>query len=190
MMSHLIDWLLEEETNCVEIRAFAEQGIRILIQDFLCFLTVFIFAFCFGCVPLAVQFIILHSVLRVNTGGWHADTRTGCIVLYLSEFIVCYLLRKVHIPWVIDLPLVLCTAYIFILSPFQHVYNPLSVYDQSRRRYITRIICIIYLLLYELSKYFTSELSVCIYCVICFISLLAWVQRNSKWYLPNGENDI
>lgn len=190
MFNHLIEWLIREEDAPSDIRPYIEHGLRILIQDSLCFLSVLIFAICTDCLPLAIMFICYYSVLRVHVGGWHAHTRTGCLILYFAEFIVCFFLRKEHIPLYMDFPLCIGIAYLFLNSPFQHQYNPLTRHDQLKNQHIARITCIVYYIIYAWSRYIFPEMSVCIYCVICFISLLAWVQKHSIYYLPNGENNI
>ena len=122
--------------------ALIEHGIRILLCDGRGAAGVLFCAFLLKDVKPALYWIAVFAMLRTSCGGWHAESEKGCFAVYVSLYLVSFLLRSVHIPaGVFAVTEILCVMYTVPCAPVQHIYQPLDADEVKACR--TRMILVL-----------------------------------------------
>lgn len=100
-------------------------------------------------------YVIVISVLRPHTGGWHAPTKRLCTVTYFLFYCSYLGLTSISLnSKTCIFVVVLCGCYMIAVSPIEHPYNPLSINE----RRINKNYVVIYVLLIVLSVFVSNNL--------------------------------
>jgi len=139
------------------------HGIDIIVNDGKNVLIVLLLSFVFHRFWETALFIMTFSLLRIHSGGYHAETHAGCFCGYLATYFL--FLGMIRISLSMELSLIidfLCSSYIIINGPVEHKNNPLT--EGERKRNMQYIIFYIFLfhILFVLffRKYYTMIISV------------------------------
>lgn len=168
--------------------ALLKHGIHIVMQDTACILPVLVFAWWRGNIFYGVIYVTTYAFLRIHSGGWHAPTPIGCILLYISQYMIVdmcintgWFLSKLFI-------LLLCSKYLYDQMPFQHQYQPLIKKELQKNKKTARVLVLIYLISYVISYSFLPKLANCFFFVLAYTALLGMCQRHSIYNLRNEES--
>jgi len=135
-MTELLAEYLEKRIHLGERqRRLLRHGIETLFSDQICFGSVIIISVILDELFDGVLFVVLFSMLRTWSGGWHAHSKARCLCSYILTF-AAYLLmihQNFHRPaeWLFP---VISGLYICFASPVEHRLNPLSISEREHNR--------------------------------------------------------
>lgn len=91
------------------------------------------------CLALYLYAAVLLGILRISTGGLHAKTYWGCLLMSLLFFYASiYLLPQISIPKILMEVLLLgCAASFLVIGPVPSVYRTMPT-DRTKKRLITQ----------------------------------------------------
>lgn len=181
MADKVVDWLLKNGADEDKARIYT-YGAECFFNELLADLLLFLFALAVNRFFEAVIWLIAFTAVRVNSGGWHARTHTGCILISAATGGVCVLLTPV-LAGVSAATVIACTAVsigiITVIAPVTHINHPVSAAQKAgARRRAIGISCgegilIVGLLLLRNSFYapvFTALMSVTVLSVLGALS--------------------
>ncbi|MEF9891912.1 MAG: accessory gene regulator B family protein [Anaerorhabdus sp.] len=185
MKKMLINYLRNNDFDENSI-TLACHGFDIFVNDALNFIVIITIGLFTNTVLEALLFYIFFAFLRCSTGGYHANTKIKCILTYASIYSVFTLLLKTQFFNFIMINLVLTLSsaiLILILSPVQHVNNPLTFKEvqMNKKKSICKTISIflLYLLFIFLNSQFYTVLSI----ALIYTAGLILIHINTKNYL-------
>ena len=167
-----------------------DHGIRIIVQDFSCFLPVILMTAMLHRIHIGLLYIVLYAFLRIHCGGYHARTRSGCIAVYFLMFLFYYYFRAFPISVFSVSLLLISSVYILKNAPFMHIYNPLTLSEVHHNRTIARFLAVVYSLFYAGLCFSHIEIANCLLFVVSYTALLGFTQKHSEWYLSEGGIEL
>ena len=147
--------------------ALFRYGLEAVVCDGTDFLAVLILSVFFHNTAETTVYIVLFGILRGHCGGYHAKTKTGCLLLYVSIYLAYVLCVTLIDQGLLYMAVwILSSAYACINAPAEHVFNPLSEEEHAHHHMMAVGISVIYALLLVLTYTAGSHL----YKTIAFIS--------------------
>lgn len=154
---------------------------EIIYSTLFCFICMIIFGIWQNKLIQTIEFIILFSILRLFSGGYHASTYRNCFLLtnsvYISEQILCQMILKHgHIQWALCLSSII---YIWIKAPVYSAQRQITSEKYTRDKHKLRIcISVIFLTMifytYMNIYLFTSGIASILFMVAILIILEEW----------------
>jgi accessory gene regulator B len=163
------------------------HGIHILCQDTACILPVLLFACLRGHVFYAVSYIILYALLRVHSGGYHASSHLGCVLLYFVQYLLADFCLEIDLPWTQTLLVLLALWYLFQNVPFLHRLQPLNREEYRKNWKISLVLLSIYCLLYMIASFADLSFANLLFFIIIYTAVLGFMQKHSRNALGNEE---
>lgn len=147
MLEHLAEditfILVKNKIIDIDDRTIYIYGVQIILSTLIITIFLLILGIILDKVILTLFFISTFIILRSYTGGYHAESFSGCFVIttliYLSELLInCLLLDKYKT--VLGMIFVIVSlVVIYRLSPVEHENNPLSLDEKKKFKKISRI---------------------------------------------------
>ena len=159
-----------------------KHGINIVLCDGGNLLFTTGISFVFGKSIVTVLYLILFSILRSYSGGWHASTRGQCFLSFQSFYCLYILLLSLDIPKSIECSTVLLSfVYIVLNAPVEHFLNPLSQEEIERNRVKTVFIATAMTVTYFFTSLYPS-VSRTITVVLFFdMIMMVKLKNSSSW---------
>ena len=135
-----------------------------------------------------VVWMIVFDMLRLNIGGYHADTPGWCITQSTFIGILCTLVYPLFDKGAVFTCLIgaICIIIVFRISPVLNQKHPLSEKRQRRARVLARTLIIFYSLLaaiiVPLNREFAAMISVSMV-TVCLLGLLGHLK--SKYVIKS-----
>lgn len=96
-------------------------------------------------------YIVIISLLRVHTGGWHAKSKSACFLAYFAFYVLYIFCISLRLSKTIyTLITLLCGLYMVVLTPIEHPLNPLTKQERIiNHRYVVFYIFIFTVLFFK-----------------------------------------
>lgn len=120
-------------------------GIELIKQTFLHYVCILLISSFMGGIKgivTMILFTILFTILREQTGGFHADSKWKCLIISLLITIIVLFFMKIKI----NTPLLLtwiCSVFVYRQSPEENLNNPL-LYEKEVYQKRVLLILIVY----------------------------------------------
>ncbi|MEG0176251.1 accessory gene regulator B family protein [Anaerorhabdus sp.] len=178
---------LNKLDNIEEDKNLYLHAIELTIHESVTNLIVLILASFFGFPFESIIYMILFAFIRKYTGGYHAETYAKCMLLYILFFLIFILIYVAIDNIYIGILLVFIVSVLYIVkeTPIQHVNNQLSIIERHKYRKISLVILGFYTSLGLILLILHSKISVIIYVVIIFDSLLMFFLKHSVNYVED-----
>lgn len=159
-MSKLFSIITEKMINESLISAEEEEiysfGLYLFIIKTLHIFIILVTGFLTDIVYQTIVFIVLFKYLRSYCGGWHAKKASIC--LFISWLLIMLLKLYINMSaYIIDAGTFVCViiagAVIYRFSPIISENNPLEEYEKKEYSKKTKIIIILYMIVYIFSHY-------------------------------------
>ena len=141
---------LNTNNNLTNDRELYIHAIVLIAHEFLNYLIVLVVAVMVNLVIESIIYMVLFSIIRRYTGGFHAKTYLKCMLSYIAFYLLFlefYLVVNVRYIEIILILFVISVIYIYKTSPVQHVNNPLSIIEKHKYRKISMIVLFVFILL-------------------------------------------
>ncbi len=183
MLEHLAEditfILVKNKIIDIDDRAIYIYGVQIILSTLIITIFLLILGIILNKVILTLFFISTFIILRSCTGGYHAESFSGCFVIttliYLSELLInCLLLNKYKT--VLGMIFVIVsTVVIYKLSPVEHENSPLSSDEKKKFKRISRItisVIAVFISIGFYSNYISIDITFLVSLTILAISIL------------------
>lgn len=177
MYFHDLLSLSDEDTDLLRF------GLESIICDYTDFLSVLVISMFLKDVANTLSYIILLAILRSRSGGFHAKTKHGCLILYVMIYMMYYLIRISLLPipiyWFL---FILGAMYTLIFVPVEHIHMPLASIERSksRQRIFVYIVCLTICSIYAHMHKSVLFKTIVLVVVINALSMAA-LQMTSDW---------
>ncbi len=169
MAGNLTEKLLEDEVISREEAEVITYGLENIISNLLGLLMILAIGACFRRLPESFLLWLLIFPLRKNAGGFHAKTKTRCMLVSAGMLIVSFLCLDV-MEWTKEVYLLIAAIFcgiIFLMAPVGNQNKLLDEMEHKVYRKRTRIILLLESILLILAFVFEwKELYIVI--TICF----------------------
>lgn len=122
-------------------------------------------------------YLLVYSVIRSQTGGYHADSKSKCLLGFIIVyFIVVLMERKIlrNIDEIIIIMLLLVNLIIYILSPIQTQKIQMGVLTRRKLKVRSCIVTSCFSIISICFYYFQKKL-ICVYMVSALITVSSMV---------------
>lgn len=179
------DFLLRKKVIEKKDSEIYHYGYDMLFSGILQSLFLFAVGWAFGKLDVTIVFIVVFITLRSCTGGYHADTRMGCIVttLFVYFFVLCECTKGIFLfkePVSIILLIVFYGISFMRYAPIEHKGKPLSkeqeVQNKKNGGVLSAIYSIIAILLYNK----TIGISISIVITMVCVAVLMIIQNGGR----------
>lgn len=146
-------WLVEQNEVPKDESELYEFALYTVVLSAVPILVFLVYGSFVGDVLQNIVFLIIFMIIRKYVGGYHAKTIRRC--MFLSFLILLgsiYLLKRLHVNWMLEKMLVVSILSIMIWSPIEHPNRILNPIEQKRIKKIIYILMGISYLLYQNSK--------------------------------------
>lgn len=148
----LADYLFYKKIITMEKYEVYSYGLEMLISAVMGAVLILVCGILTNSFVRSIIFYVLFIVIRMFTGGYHADTHLACKITLLCSFIltnIAYLMLRDSCKMIFLITIsILNLVLVFLLSPVECVKKPLSDYVRKRNKAIS--VCL-YLLVFMLS---------------------------------------
>ena len=176
----IADFLFYRKIITIEKYDVYTYGLEIILSSVLGALLIILCGILTNSLIHALLFYGLFVVIRMHTGGYHADSHIACKITLCGSFLITdyiFILTLAHHELTIFLAIILINlASVIFIAPVECVKKPLSNYIKRKNRIIS---IILYFVLSTLSicLYITSyyELALFLILVISDITLLMYI---------------
>ena len=129
----IADFLFSKDVITEEEKEVCAYGMELIISGIISVALVIIIGLITGSIWYAVVYNIMMIVIRLYTGGYHADTHVGCNVCYCGTYMISLLMLRIQmyvrgtiITWLIAL-----AGYLIIVlnAPLEQ-----EAYDGTERK--------------------------------------------------------
>ncbi len=121
--------------------ALVRHGIAILVCDGRGAAGVLLCALALDDLRWVLYYIAVFGLFRTSCGGWHAESEKGCFAVYVTLYLISYLVRRPDLPaWLVYPAEILSACYILANAPVQHIYQPLDAEEAGRCRARARVL--------------------------------------------------
>lgn len=179
------DFLLRKKVIEKKDSEIYHYGYDMLFSGILQSLFLFALGCTFGNLDVTIVFVVVFITLRSCTGGYHADTRMGCIVttLFVYFFVLCVCTKGTYLfkdPVSIILLIVFYGISFIRYAPAEHKGKPLSkeqkVQNKKNGGVLSAIYSIIAILLYNK----TIRISISIVMTMVCVTVLMIIQKEEE----------
>ncbi len=147
----IADFFVSKDVITEEEKEVCAYGMELIISGIISVALVLIIGLITGNIWYAVVYNIMMVVIRLYTGGYHADTHVGCNVCYCMAFIISMVLLKAQtfIKGDIAIWLVALAGYLIIVlnAPLEHHNKKLTMKQKHDYMIISFILGIASLLI-------------------------------------------
>lgn len=148
----IADYLFYKKIITIEKYEVYSYGLEMLISAVMGAVLILVCGILTNSFVRSIIFYVLFIVIRMFTGGYHADTHLACKITLLCSFIltnIAYLMLRDSCKMIFLITIsILNLVLVFLLSPVECVKKPLSDYVRKRNKAIS--VCL-YLLVFMLS---------------------------------------
>ena len=132
----IADFLFSKDAITEEEKEVCAYGMELIISGIISVALVIIIGLITGSIWYAVVYNIMMIVIRLYTGGYHADTHVGCNVCYCGTYMISLLMLRIQmyvkgtiITWLIAL-----AGYLIIVlnAPLEHHNKKLTMEQKEK----------------------------------------------------------
>lgn len=169
--------LYKEGLVSEEDREIVEFGLESLGGNLAGVFLTLLVGFLFGEPNQAIFFYLLLFPLRKSIGGFHANTKTGCLITSAMTLVITFtiFLTVQHPPVFYLISFFIFGCLIFALSPVDNISKPFD--DTERRVYRRRgrIVLFVESTLFFAAYYFSCDSGIRCLCMVYFVSCVALI---------------
>lgn len=147
----IADFLFSKDAITEEEKEVCAYGMELIISGIISVALVLIIGLITGSIWYAVVYNIMMIVIRMYTGGYHADTHVGCNVCYCMSFLISMALLRVqmYIKSDVEIWLVAMAGYLIIVlnAPLEHYNKKLTMKQKQDYMIISSMLGIASLLI-------------------------------------------
>ncbi|SJZ89479.1 accessory gene regulator B family protein [Anaerorhabdus furcosa] len=194
-MNNIVDRLVvsiynyfNKENKLEEDKELYYHAIKIIIHEWSTYLFLLLISILTNTVIPTIIYIILLTIIRKYSGGYHADTYFMCWFLYTIFYIIFLVLYQTNLfqsTYINLLFLILSSFYIYQNAPVQHVNNPLTVMEKHQYRFYAIIILLVYAGLNLILQLFDCKIDTIILIVLIFNAVLMFLLKHSTTYIED-----
>lgn len=130
-------------------RDFYMYGLDLFFIKLSFYVTILVLSIITNTLPISILYVLLFTMLRKYTGGYHSKTFTLCFLTSILIYLVMILIYRIAVETVVA-PMTICAVISFIIvilfAPVESINKPLSVDEQKKYRKISLILVSIYCL--------------------------------------------
>lgn len=92
----IADFLFSKDAITEEEKEVCAYGMELIVSGIISVVLVLIIGLITGGIWYAVIYNIMMIVIRMYTGGYHADTHVGCNVCYCGTYMISLLMLRIQ----------------------------------------------------------------------------------------------
>ena len=140
----IADFLFSKDVITEEEKEVCAYGMELIISGIISVALVIIIGLITGSIWYAVVYNIMMIVIRLYTGGYHADTHVGCNVCYCGTYMISLLMLRIQmyvkgtiITWLIAL-----AGYLIIVlnAPLEHHNKKLTMEQKEKYMIVSAVL--------------------------------------------------
>jgi len=140
----IVDFLQKQECFYAEEKEIIEYGIEQGKNFILSIILVFLLGILFKTPVSSVVFLVMFIPLRKYAGGYHANSRLGCVLVSIASISCCFwLITKMKWSSYYLLLAVVSILIIFFIAPVQNSKKILEEFERKIYKRKTRMILVI-----------------------------------------------
>ncbi len=147
----IVDFFVSKDVITEEEKEVCAYGMELIISGIISVALVLIIGLITGNTCYAVVYNIMMIVIRMYTGGYHADTHVGCNVCYCMAFLISIALLRgqMYIKNDITIWMVAMAGYLIIVlnAPLEHHNKKLTMKQKQDYMIISSVLGIASLLI-------------------------------------------
>ena len=147
----IADFFISKDVITEEEKEVCAYGMELIISGIISVALVLIIGLITGNICYAVVYNIMMIVIRMYTGGYHADTHVGCNVCYCMAFLISIALLRgqMYIKNDITIWMVAMAGYLIIVlnAPLEHHNKKLTMKQKQDYMIISSVLGIASLLI-------------------------------------------
>lgn len=147
----IADFFISKDVITEEEKEVCAYGMELIISGIISVALVLIIGLITGNICYAVVYNIMMVVIRMYTGGYHADTHAGCNVCYCAAFLISMALLRVqmYINGSVTIWIIALAGYLIIVlnAPLEHHNKKLTMKQKREYMIISSILGIASLLI-------------------------------------------
>lgn len=147
----IADFFISKDVITEEEKEVCAYGMELIISGIISVALVLIIGLITGNICYAVVYNIMMVVIRMYTGGYHADTHAGCNVCYCAAFLISMALLRVqmYIKGSVTIWIIALAGYLIIVlnAPLEHHNKKLTMKQKREYMNISSILGIASLLI-------------------------------------------
>ena len=171
----IADFFVSKDVITEEEEEVCAYGMELIISGIISIALVLIIGLITGNISYAVVCYKKIVVIRLYTGGYHADTHVGCNVCYCMAFIISMVLLKAqtYIKSVVAIWLVALAGYLIIVlnAPLEHHNKRLTIEQKHKYMIISAMLGISSMLISFMLNIMGMVIRYGEYTILCHISL-------------------
>lgn len=178
--------LLNTDNELDEDKELYYHAIKLIIHEWSTYVFLIVIACFVNAIIPTILYIVLLTLIRRYSGGYHADTYFMCWFLYTIFYLIFLVLFKMNMfsnVYVSLMVLISSSFYIYKNAPVQHINNPLEVIEKHKYRKFTMLILWSYICTYLILQIINSKISSIVLIVLLFNALLMFFLKQSKSYI-------
>lgn len=171
----IADFLFSKDVITEEEKEVCAYGMELIISGIISVALVIIIGLITGSIWYAVVYNIMMIVIRLYTGGYHADTHVGCNVCYCGTYMISLLMLRIQmyvrgtiITWLIAL-----AGYLIIVlnAPLEHHNKKLTMEQKEKYMIVSAVLGIASMLISFILNIIGVVIRYGKYSFLCQISL-------------------
>ncbi|MDE6433211.1 MAG: accessory gene regulator B family protein [Lachnospiraceae bacterium] len=179
------DFLLRKKVIEKKDSEIYYYGYDMLFSGVLQSLLLFVVGWAFGKLDVTIVFVAVFITLRGCTGGYHADTRMGCIVttLFVYLFVLCACTKGTFLfkELVSIILLIVFYEISFIrYAPVEHKGKPLSKEQKNQNKKTGGVLSAIYSIIAVLLYNSMISISISIVMTMVCVAVLMIIQKGGR----------
>ena len=160
-------------------------GLDVIAGDVINYISLFLMSCFLHMTPETFIYIISFSFLRSYAGGWHADTRMKCLIVYWLHYLCTVFIYKSDLlsPIISIVVFFLSAIYILVNAPVQHPRQPLTDGERLEAQRMAILLIILYSFLIFVAIVLHSTLYRILVCVTVYAAYTMLILKKT-----NGES--
>lgn len=182
-----------------EERSIYIYGFELLLSTLSSMTSILIMSLLINKISYAISFFVVFFVLRLFSGGYHANTYLKCFITTNTIFISTILLTKLsllfQVEWIMPTLVIISTVIIWLFSPIKNQNHPCSEKTYIKNKKRSRILSLLYSIVFFYIYYFTSLKEIAIHSAwsLIIVSIMIIIEKliltkeveNSEYYQFN-----
>ncbi len=149
LAEYLTDILILNGIISVDKRDLYIYGLELFSIKTSFYVTILVLSLIIGTLPISMLYILLFTMLRQYTGGYHSKSFALCFLTSIFIYLVMILIYLIAVRTVAA-PMNACAviSYVFVLllAPVESANKPLSMNEQKKYRIISFLLTSVYCL--------------------------------------------
>lgn len=172
----IADFLFSKDVITEEEKEVCAYGMELIISGIISVALVIIIGLITGSIWYAVVYNIMMIVIRLYTGGYHADTHVGCNVCYFGTYMISLLMLRIQVyirETIIITWLIALAGYLIIVlnAPLEHHNKKLMMEQKEKYMVVSAVLGIVSMLIAFILNIIGVVIRYGKYSFLCRISL-------------------